>query len=68
MKELIGLFCILFFMFRILVLMIKVLYYVVRIFVLLLVIGYKCYKECKVNKRESNFLNILFILLRENNR
>ena len=50
MKELIGLFCILSFTFRILASMIKALYYVARTLVLLPVAGYKCYKECKARE------------------
>ncbi|EGP4957102.1 hypothetical protein HQ884_07145 [Enterococcus faecium] len=68
MKELIGLFCILSFTFRILASMFKALYYVARTLVLLPVAGYKCYKECKANKRESNLSNISSTSSRENNR
>lgn len=48
--------------------MFKALYYVARTLVLLPVAGYKCYKECKANKRESNLLNISSTSSRENNR
>lgn len=48
--------------------MIKGLYYVARTLVLLPVAGYKCYKECKANKRESNLSDISSTSSRESNR
>lgn len=48
--------------------MIKGLYYVARTLVLLPVAGYKCYKECKSNKRESNLSDISSTSSRESNR
>ncbi|MBR8695818.1 hypothetical protein I8F94_03415 [Enterococcus gallinarum] len=68
MKELIGLFCILSFTFRILASMIKALYYVARTLVLLPVTGYKCYKRMQSQQRESNLSNISSTSSRENNR
>ncbi len=48
--------------------MIKGLYYVARTLFLLPVAGYKCYKECKANKRESNLSDISSTSSRESNR
>ena len=68
MKELIGLFCILSFTFRILASMIKALYYVARTLVLLPVAGYKFYKRMQSQQRESNLSNISSTSSRESNR